>query len=442
MTLKSIVATVAAACLLILQAAGASAQQSQTSSNSPKQEPTASQPATNTSPQQEGPQPDKDRAGDAALKFRRLVPIVPDLSRGSDGMLTTNGQRAIETRLVTGTNVKEPAMDARPLPGGLPVEAAEPVEIPNDQFSPSTLKFNESVPILDPIKSDSWHFEFGTPSLAVEDRDGLRRLRAAAPEASATGPLFGGKLDLFQSLQYRLSRATIAGLGGINDAMFQSYDWNTHAEIKAWDRNTPSIRFVLFSQNVDAATLNGLTHPEATPGFLMRGGQLVFTDAYRSQAGFILDSSLSAKSMHLSVLPQGTGPMLLIQQGELEGNYFDRLYRRSQRIEWKESVQLPENSTSQKHHLRFGGSLARDAFDSTRSDNPIILLGSDPSPFGTIDFVGPARESLAAEEVTGWFEDRWTPARRLELTLGLRYDWTTQSRTNEWARVPHSHSRP
>src|SRR5215467_7362629 len=214
MTLKSMVATVAAACLLILQTAGASAQQSQPSPGSPKQDAAASQAGTNTTPQQEGPQPDKDRAGDAALKFRRLVPVVPDLTRGSDGLLTTNGQRAIETKLVTGTNVKEPAMDARPLPGGLPVEAAEPVEIPNDQFSPSTLKFNETIPILDPIRSDAWHFAIGAPFLSFQDKHGLRDLRSAAPVASGTGPLFGGKIDLFQSLEYRLSRAAIEGLGG------------------------------------------------------------------------------------------------------------------------------------------------------------------------------------------------------------------------------------
>src|SRR5262249_53541784 len=169
--------------------------------------------------------------------------------RGSDGLLTTSGQRAIETRLVTGTNVKEPAMDARPLPSGLPVEAAEPVEIPNDQFSPSTLKFNESIPVLDSIRNDSWHFESGAASLSLEHRNGVQRLRSAAPEASATGPLLGGKVDLFQSFGYRLSRATIAGLGGINDTTFQSYDWNSHAEFKASDRQTPSIRFVLFSQD-------------------------------------------------------------------------------------------------------------------------------------------------------------------------------------------------
>src|SRR5215467_14178265 len=184
MTVKSMVATVAAACLLILQTAGTSAQQSQPSPGSPKQDADASQAGTNTTPQQEGPKPDKDRAGDAALKFRRLVPIVPDLSRGSDGLLTTNGQRAIETKLVTGTNAKEPAMDARPLSAGLPVEAAEPVEIPNDQFSPSTLKFNESIPLLDPIRNDSWHFEFGARSFSIEHKDNLQRLRSAAPQAS------------------------------------------------------------------------------------------------------------------------------------------------------------------------------------------------------------------------------------------------------------------
>ena len=417
--------------LLILQI-NASAQQSPAPPDNPKPDATTSQPAANSKPQSEGPPQDKVRAADSALKFRRLVPVVPDLTRGSDGLLTTNGQRAIETRLVTGTNVKEPAMDARPFSAGLPVEAAEPVEIPNDQFSPSTLKFNETIPILDPIRNDSWHFEAGAPFLSLEHRQGTQGLRSAAPEMSATGPLFGGKVDLFQSFQYRLSRASIEGLGGINDTEFQSYDANTHADIKANGRHTPSIRFVLFSQAVDAANLNGLTHLEAAPDFLMRGGQLYVSDTYRTQEGFILDSSLSGKMMRLSVLPQGSGSMILIQQGELEGNYFENLHRSSNRTEWKESVQLPDHSSSQKHHIRLGGALARDGFDSTRVDGQIILVGTDAAPFGTIDFAGPAREALAAEEITGWFEDRWTPSRRAEFTLGFRYDWTTTSRTNEW----------
>jgi hypothetical protein len=416
--------------LLILQSS-VLAQQSQVPPDNQKQDPTITQPASDSKSQSEGPQPDKARAAETALKFRRLVPIVPDLSRGSDGLLTIYGQRAIETRLVTGTNVKEPALDARPLPSGLPVEAAEPVEIPNDQFSPSTLKFNESVPILDPIRTDSWHFEAGAPFLSLEHRDGMQGLRSAAPEASATGPLFGGRLDLFESLEYRLSRATIEGLGGINDTTFQSYDWNTHADIKAGELHTASVRFVLFSQDDAFATLNGLTHLEATPSYLMRGGQLFASDSYKATGGFTLDSSISSKAMHLSVLPQGPDPMILIQQGELEGNYFDRLYRMSRRTEWKESIQLPE-SASQKHHIRLGGALARDSFDSWRHDNRITLLGSDPAPFGTVDFVGSGREALAAGEFTGWVEDRWTPVRRAEFTLGMRYDWTTQSRTNEW----------
>src|SRR5262245_6912565 len=223
--IKKMGAALALAGLLILQNA-AMAQQSQTSSDSPKKQANTSQPDSKSNPQPEGPQPGKARAADTALKFRRMVPVVPDLTRGSDGLLTTNGQRAIETKLVTSTNVKEPAADARPLSAGLPVEAAEPVEIPNDQFSPSTLKFNETIPILDAIRSDAWHFEIGAPFLSFQDKHGLRDLRSAAPVASGTGPLFGGKIDLFQSLEYRLSRAAIEGLGGINDTTFRSYDSN------------------------------------------------------------------------------------------------------------------------------------------------------------------------------------------------------------------------
>src|SRR6185295_16785017 len=49
------------------------------------------------------------------------------------------------------------------------------------------------------------------------------------------------------------------------------------------------------------------------------------------------------------------------------------------------------------------------------------------------NFAGSPFESLAVNETSLWAEDRWAPSSRASFTLGLRYDWTTLSRRNEWS---------
>ena len=375
-----------------------------------------------------------ETAAEAALRARRSLPTIPMLVRGSDGLLNTFGQRAVPNQLVTGTNVKEPVSDAFPFGGGLPVEAAEPVEIPVEQFSATASKFNATVPVLDGILNGPWHFMLGSPSLSVENQDGVRGIRSAAPAVLATGNMLDGRVAILGSFAYRRSVATTHSLDDSHhDAGFQTYDLNTHADASIGQLNSASARFALFSQDLDFATLTALAHPEATPSYLMRGGYVSVADSYHAPSGLLLDSVLGLRRVQVSILPRGSGPMEVIQQGELAGNYFDRLHRASSRIEWRESVRLPERDRWGKHSLSAGGGLARTSFDSTRADTPIVLKGDDPEPFGQYAFTGSGAESGSAEELTGWLEDRWTPTRRVQFTLGLRYDWATLSRTHEWA---------
>lgn len=375
-------------------------------------------------------------ASDQAARLRRGLPVLPSLIRGGDGLLSSEGQRATQNQLVTSTNVKDPVTDAFPFTSGLPVEVANPVQIPTEQFTVSLAKFYPPVPVLDSLSRSSWHFTLGAPFFAVGKWDGgSLGLRSAAPMVSATGPMFGGKLTLYQSFAYAFSRPTVESIFGTkNDSKFQSYDSNTHADIRAGRGHAPSFRLALFSQNIDFATLNALTAAEATPDYSMRGGQLSFADAYTSPNGTVVDSSISYKSLRLRVVPRGGEPMRFVEQGEIFGNYFDTVRHDASRFEWKEGLQLPEKSGWGKHRVSFGGGLARSAFDSVRLGNQIVLTGEDADElFSVTTFTGSPFESLAAHEMTGWAEDRWSPARRVSFTTGMRYDWTTLSRRNQWA---------
>ncbi|HTF38398.1 MAG TPA: hypothetical protein VK651_08820, partial [Blastocatellia bacterium] len=312
----------------------------------------------------EGAQHAPRSASEQATRLRRTLSVLPSLIRGGDGLLSIEGQRATQSQLVTSTNVKDPVTDAFSFTAGLPVETANPVQIPTEQFSVSLAKFYATVPVLDSIGGSGWNFALGAPFFAIGRADGSwQGLRSAAPMASATGPLFGRRLMLYQSFAYAFSRQTVESIFGTkNDSRFQSYDSNTHVDIRALRGHVMSSRLALFSQDIDSATLNALTVPEATPDYLMRGGQLSFADAYTTQSGVILDSSVSYKTLLARVRPRGSEPMVFVEQGELSGNYFDNVHHNGSRFEWKEGLQLPEKSGWGKHHIGFGGGLARAAF--------------------------------------------------------------------------------
>ena len=386
-------------------------------------------------PQTEGNK-DGNKAEESAARIRRAIPTLPALIRGSDYLLNTEGQRATQNQLVTSANVKDPAIDAFPVAGGLPVEAAEPVQVPANQFTVALPKFYATIPVLDSISTGDWHFKAGSPELSLRHGpDGMRGFRSATPGISATGPLAGSKLLLFQGFEYRLSKTSVHNLfDERQDTRYQSYDWNTHFEIKASRRHSLSTRLALFSQELDFAGLGGLITVEATPNYLMGGGQLFFSDAYTSTGGAIVSSSLSVRKLRLHVLPQGDKPMEFIEQGELRGNYFDTMHRSSSRGDWREAVRLPELNELGRHQFTFGAAFARSSFNSSHFSRTIILRGEDDDELTSItNFAGSPFESLAVNETTLWAEDKWALSSRASFTLGLRHDWTTLSRSNEWS---------
>src|SRR5260370_41448819 len=145
--------------------------------------------AKQDSGQAEGPHQGPSSAAETAKHLRRTLPTIPSLVRGSDALLSPNGQRAIQTQLVTSSNVKEPTVDAFPFAGGLPAEASEPVQIPDEQFATLPAKFNATVPVLDPISNNGWHFTLGVPFFSPCNEDWLHGIRSAAPLLRSTSPV-------------------------------------------------------------------------------------------------------------------------------------------------------------------------------------------------------------------------------------------------------------
>lgn len=372
---------------------------------------------------------------DAAADARRELPVLPALNRGRDGILNILGTRATQNLLVTSTNIKDPVTDALLFSANLPVEAAEAVQIPAEQFVVMLPKFYATVPVLDIVSKQGWRYSIDNPFFAfARETGGITGLRSATPAISATGPA-GRRVVLFESFGYRLAESPVDSvLGGSNDTRYQSYDWNQHADITAWPGHQFSGRLALFSQDVDSATLSALVQPEATPDFLGRGGQLYVGHTFTAASGFSIESSLSARRLRLHVLPRGTDPMELIEQGLVLGNYFDTVHESANRFEWKESLRLRDFDGAGRHQISLGSGFARSSYELTHIGNRVILRGEDEDEVASItEFAGPIRDRLSARDWTGWGEDKWGPAPRASFTLGLRYDRGSIARQNQWA---------
>lgn len=374
-------------------------------------------------------------ADDVAARARSKQPVLPGLLRGSDGLLSLEGRRATQNRLVTSSNVKDPVADAFPFTGPLPLEATEAVIVPRDQFSITLPKYYVTVPAVPQISSTDWHYSFGVPFFSVGSDSARRReIRSASPTLSFTGPLKDRRLAIFQSFSYRLSRNAVESVeGDHNDTLFQSYDSNSHVNFKVGKSHSLSAQLALFSQDIDFATLTALARPESTPDYLMRGGQLFLADSFTTTGGSIVDSTINIRSLRLRVLPRGLEPMILVEQGEVFGNYFDTLRRRAQRLEWRESLRFRPVTLAGSHQVRIGGGLTHSTFDSIHLGNEIRLTGDEEDELTSITkFTGNPFESYSVREVSTWGEDSWSPSPWATLTMGLRYDRTSLSRKNQW----------
>ena len=441
MSVKRFASVTLALLIVIAQSSSIFAKQSQSDDQSSG----GNRSQNSSQSQNEGSQTANRRAGDVASRFRDILPVIPSLDHGADGLLTLFGRRATQNQFVSSTNVKDHATDVFPFRADLPVEAAEDVQIPSEQFALSQAKFYFTVPSSPRLVRDTWHYSFANPYFSLRHDDGVKGVRSADPRLTFGGPLMGGRLALFNSFEYRLSKRDLESVGEEDEeseeigesgrflSRYQSYDWNTRLSLRASANHRLSARFALFSQDIDAATPNALAPFETTPDYFMGGGQVYFSDNYTVSTGVVLSSSLEVNKLRVRVLPRGDEPMVLTEQF-FDGNYFDTLRRSSSRIEWKESLRLPEQNGWGRHLLSVGGGLTRRAFDSERIGNQIIFTGEEDDDLHSIvAFTGSPFESLSAREATGWAEDRWSPVRRAQLTFGLRYDWNSISTKNQWS---------
>ena len=360
-------------------------------------------------------------------RFEGLLPLIPGVIRGPDGLINMKGARATQGgALVNSANVTDPVTGGTAI--NLPVDVISEVSVLSNPYDAQYGKFAGAVSTVHTQVSDFDKFRFKVQNFMprMRKRDGdIIGIESATPRLKLSGPVIKGRLALTQSFEYRFVRTEIEGAGLPQlerDTQLESFDSFTQADIQIGDHHTATLNLSFYPQKQNFFGLNTFTPQSATPNLRQRGYMIGGQDTYAFNSGSLLQTRLSFKTFDANVKANSLAPF---RDGiEIsEGGFFNLQSRDTSRFEWTEAYHFAPWQAGGQHLFKAGFNFTRNVYDGRQSFDTVDILGVSDRLVERIDFSGsPVLLDVTQNEYSFFVQDQWTPWRRLTLDLGLRFD--------------------
>ena len=363
-------------------------------------------------------------APNANERFESLLPLVPGVVRGPDGLINMKGARSSQNGLLLNSaNVTDPVTGSSGI--NLPIDVISSATVVANPYEAEYGKLTGAVATVDTRVSDFEKLHFTMQNLMVRPRrrDGsFVGIESATPRLTVTGPLIRDRVAFTQSLEYRYVRTPVNSLPPMErDMGLESFDSFTQFDLNLTERQSASITVALYPQKLNYLGLNTFTPQQATPDLHQRGDFLAFSHKLVTQSGGLLASQVSYKTFDGDLKPNSTDPYRL----EIEtttGGFFSRQHRETGRFEWQEAFAMHPITAWGQHQLKFGGDFVRTAFDSRQTFEPVQVLRSSGMLAERIDFSPGVSTSVRQREYTGFAQDKWSINGKVTLDTGVRVD--------------------
>jgi TonB-dependent receptor-like protein len=362
--------------------------------------------------------PNKDDRIDAVL------PLIPGVVRGPDGLINMKGARASQSgALINSANVTDPVTGNQAMT--LPIDVVQSVTVVSNPYDPEYGRLTGAVSSVETTTGNYDGFHASVQNLFVRPR---RRagdfigIESWTPRLTLTGPLVKHRVAFTQSFEYRFVRTPDYSLPALTrDMKFEDVTSFTQIDANLTSRQSLTATFALYPQKLNYLGLNTFTPQPSTPDLHQRGfmASIQHRDAIGSDA--LLVSQFSFKRFDADVTANSADPYQLLVETTV-GGFFDRQRRRSDRVEWQESLQFGVRGFLGSHQLKVGSDYAHSSYDGQVNLLPVGVIGVEGVPVERINF-GPASEFHVGENAIAWFiADKWKPLQRLTVDLGLRID--------------------
>ena len=248
-----------------------------------------------------------EHAPNATERVDNLLPLIPGVVRGPDGLINMKGARASQSGvLLNSANVTDPVTGSSGM--NLPIDVVSSAQVLANPYDPEYGKTAAAVQTMDTRISSFDKFRFRMQNFLprTRKRDGsIIGIEAATPRMTLTGPLIRNRVAITQSVEYRFVRTPVNTLPALRrDTELESVDSYTQVDLNLTERQNASVTLAFYPQKLNYLGLNTFTPQESTPDLRQRGHFLAFSHKLVSDAGALLASQVSFKTFDSDLKPQ------------------------------------------------------------------------------------------------------------------------------------------
>ena len=356
--------------------------------------------------------------------FQSLLPLVPGVVRGPNGLINLKGAHASESgSLVNDADVTDPATGETAI--NIPIDVVSSVQVLSTPYDPEYGKFTGAVSNVETKPGDFDKFHVSAQNLLPRLRrlDGsIMGIASFTPRVTFSGPIVKDRVAFTQSFEYRYERDQVYSLPALqSDSRSEIFDSYSQLDFNISKKQTATVSFAVFPQKLDYYGLNTFTPQLSTPDLHERGYQADLQDRYITNSGDLLTSQVSFRRFDADVLPNSNAPYELLVE-TTEGGFFNRQHRDTTRTEWEEIFRSHPHHLWGAHELDAGTDFSHSPYDGRQQFLPVQVAGVAGLPLERIQF-GPTATFGVDQNEAAWFVgDKWTVSNRLTFDLGLRFD--------------------
>lgn len=357
-------------------------------------------------------------------RFDSLLPLIPGVVRGPDGLINMKGARSSQGgALINSANVTDPVTGNPAMT--LPIDVVQSVKVVSDPYDPEYGRLTGAVSSVETSTGNFDGFHASVQNLLVRPRKrggDFIGIESWTPRITLTGPVVKEKVAVTESFEYKFVRTPVYSLPPLDrDTKFESVDSFTQIDANLTTRQSLTASFALYPERLNYLGLNTFAPQPATPDFHQRGYMASLQHRAAIGADSLLVSQFSYKRFDVDLTPNSTDPYQLLLE-TTTGGFFDRQKRNTYRTEWQETYQFGARGLG-PHQFKIGSNFAHSNYDGSIDLLPVSIIGTAGFPIERIGFGPGSRFGVRQNEIAWFAADTWKPFQRLSVDLGLRFDW-------------------
>lgn len=352
-------------------------------------------------------------------QYDDVLPLMPNVVRGPDGLISVAGARASQGALIiNGFNQTDPITGAPGLM--LPIEAVDAVQVYSGGYTAAYGRATGGVTsVVTHAGADHLHVSANSffPRVLFAD-GGIHGVEFWEPNAGVSGPLVKGRAYFEEAVSYRYDRNRYGTLVGTQESKFTALLSWSQVDLQLSPRQHAAFTVSVDPQRTDRANITAFSPADAVPSLAQGGWSGALADRMTIGDASSLELRVSVIHTGLTIEPNGTAPYA-IGHDLTRGTYYDRQTLHGQRTEGTAAYSL---TGAHGHLVTLGVSVDHAALDGADASAPVSLLRSDGSTSRTITFAPPTAIAASSDEFGAFVSDTWMAAAWLTLDTGVRFD--------------------